>query len=71
MRHDKKKQGIAKSVSSKNYMKERKAKPKEMKNIARNAWRSNTNPAIENSWQRKKKSLKRQKKSSRIEDTHG
>ena len=37
MRHDKKKQGIIESVSSKNCVKERKAKPKKMTNIAGNA----------------------------------
>ena len=36
-RHDKKKQGIAGSVSSRNHVKERKAKLKEMTNIVGNA----------------------------------
>ena len=36
-KHDEKKQGIVESVSSRNYMKKRKVKTKEMTNIARNA----------------------------------
>ena len=36
-KHDEKKQGISRSVSSKNCIKERKAKPKEMTNITGNA----------------------------------
>ena len=36
-KHDEKKQGTAGSVSNKNYVKERKAKPKEMTNIVGNA----------------------------------
>ena len=36
-KHDEKKQGIAKSDSSRNYVKERKAKPKGMTNIIGNA----------------------------------
>ena len=36
-KHDEKKQGIAKSDSSRHYVKERKAKPKGMTNIIGNA----------------------------------
>ena len=36
-KHDEKKQESIGSVSSKNYVKERKAKPKEMTNTTRNA----------------------------------
>ena len=36
-KHDKKKQGTAGSVGSRNCVKERKAKPKEMTNITGNA----------------------------------
>ena len=36
-KHGKKKQGTARSINSKNYVKERKAKPKEMTNTTRNA----------------------------------
>ena len=36
-KHDKKKHGILGNVSSKNCMKERKVKPKEMTNTVRNA----------------------------------
>ena len=41
-KHDEKKQGTVGSVSSKNHVKERKAKPKEMTNTAENAWRNKT-----------------------------
>ena len=58
-----KKQGIVESVSSRNYMKKRKVKTKEMTNIARNAYRNKTKSAVENAQMRKKtKSDKRQKK---------
>ena len=36
-KHDEKKQGISANVNSKNCMKERKVKPKEMTNTVRNA----------------------------------
>ena len=62
-KHDEKKQGIAKSVSSRHYVKERKAKPKGMTNIIGNAWRNKTKPAAENTWKRKKaKSRKKDKR---------
>ena len=80
MKTNMKKQGITKSVSGRNYVKERKAKPKEMTNIARNACRNKTKSVVENARMRKKKkSNKRQKKTrqaqepipSSIEDKHG
>ena len=62
-KQDEKKQGTTKSVSSKNWVKERKAKPNEMTNIAGSACRNKTKLAAENAWMRKKtKSNKRQKK---------
>ena len=36
-KYDEKKQGTARSVNSRNHVKERKAKPKEMTNTAENA----------------------------------
>lgn len=41
-KHDKKKQGAARSVNSRNCVKERKAKSKEMINTIGNAWRNKT-----------------------------
>ena len=48
MKTNMKKQGITKSVSGRNCVKERKAKPKEMTNIARDACRNKTKSVVEN-----------------------
>ena len=45
-KHDEKKQGIAGSVNSRNCMKERKSKPKEMTNTSGNARRNKTKTRI-------------------------
>ena len=61
----KKRQGTTESVSSKNCVKERKAKPKEMTNIARNTWRNTTKLAAENVWMRKKTKSEKKKKENK------
>ena len=62
-KHDEKKQGTTKSVNSRSWVKERKAKPNEMTNIVGSTCRNKTKLAAKNAWMRKKtKSNKRQKK---------
>ena len=64
-KHDEKKQGTTGNVSSRNYMKEKNAKLKEMTNTAGNAWRNkietrnktkqSKSTIAETTWERKKK----------------